>query len=403
MRFKAVICLFSIVFIIGSISAGYAQTSSEEEDSGLLDDLFAAPDEDVVAEDSKEDHREAFEKTDTVSIKGKYQVIGAVGAGWTSWDFLPDVTNDFDPSIGLSTTASVKLDARPVPEFRVYGNFYSAFNPLDSSSITTEITSTTTTTSSNWGEIGISELFCDYILGDFLYARMGKHYITWGQGRLFNPGNFMLDSGTNYNARVSFPSLAGFTFIVLTNATTNYAQMIYAGKADFVVGDLLISPALRYQRDEGIKGLLSFKQVLFKTDFLVDVTANYYDEFLSSNVLAGFFREWEDLKFYGEYRYSWTLSTGSQHDAGMVFGIENPFGAPFDFGVQALHYFSFIPEMNSGSVTFGLSQTIWPLVTMQIGLPIVYGAEGSYAVVNNADYSKRRVSLTLSLKLSGTF
>ncbi|MBI9107228.1 MAG: hypothetical protein JEZ04_10845 [Spirochaetales bacterium] len=408
-KLPLIILFFTVLFFsAGVLIADDSQPLDDnetvvEDEADNLDDLFTAPKEDIVVEETKKDHREAFEKTETVKIKGKYTVVGGVGAGWTSWEFFPDLTNTFDPSIGLSTTASVSFDARPIPEFRVYGNFYSAFNPFDSSSITVETTSSATTMVSNWGAIEISELFCDYILSDFLYARMGKHYITWGQGRIFNPGNLMLDSGNNYNARVSFPSLAGFTFMVLTNGTTNYAQMVYGGKADFVIGDLLLSPALRYQLSEGLTGLLSLKQVLLKTDFFADVTAKYYDEFLSANVLAGFFREWEDIKLYGEYKYSWTLAGESRHDAGLVFGFKKPFGAPFDFAVQALHYFSSDLMSNSGSVTFGISQKIWPLVTMQIGLPIVYGGDSSYAVINNADTSGRRIALILSLKLSGTF
>ncbi len=91
------------------------------------------------------------------------------------------------------------------------------------------------------------------------------------------------------------------------------------------------------------------------------------------------------------------------HKAGLVFGINNPFGVPFDFGLQAFHYFSDVLDENSGSVTLGISQTIWPLVSMTIALPIIYGGNESYAVVNNADSSGRRTYLTLSLKLSGTF
>ena len=320
-----------------------------------------------------------YEKTEKVKVSGKFTALGLIAAGWTGWDFIPDLSYGFDPSLGMTSTASLIFDARPAPEFRVYGNVATSFNPL-SEDYDQDITSPffiPVTTTSSWSGFYVSELFCDYILYDFLYARLGKHTIGWGQGRIYNPGNLMSDSGVNYNLRFSLPSIAGLTIIVLTNGALTYTNLVYALRTDFVIWDTMISPAIRYNVGEGFNGLVSLKKVMFKTDFLVDVTANYYDSFLSADVLAGFFREWSDVKLYGEYTYSWSNDGAESHNAGLVLGFKKPFGAPFDFGAQVLHNFL----DNSGTATLGISQKIWPFVTMYIAVPVVYGADDSYAVI----------------------
>ena len=366
-----------------------------------LDDLFDDPPEDIVAEPVEADHRESYEKSDTVKVTGGFKAAGLVAAGWAGWDFIPDVRQNFDGSIGLTSTAYVRFDARPAPEFRVYGNVSTAFNPLDDDDDWDDLISSidSLTGGGTWLDPYFSELYCDYILGEFLYARLGKHTIGWGQGRLFTEGNLMSDSNVSFNVRLSIPSWSGLSFIVLTKGAISYRQLVYAGKIDFVLADTLISPALRFNFDEGVSGLLSIKKVLFKTDFLIDAIASYTDSFQSVTTVAGFFREWNDFKLYGEYRYCWNIDGSQSHDAALAAGIKKPFDMPFDLGAKVMHHFL----DNSGTITLGYSQKIWPFVTLNFGIPIIYGSGSSYAVLNNPDPGNRRIALVLSLKLSGSF
>ena len=81
----------------------------------------------------------------------------------------------------------------------------------------------------------------------FYIPRIGKHDVGWGQGRLFAPGDILNDSLNSFNFRFSIPTMAGLTAVVLTNNGTSYLDLVYAAKLDFVIGDTLLSPALRFK------------------------------------------------------------------------------------------------------------------------------------------------------------
>ena len=123
--------------------------------------------------------------------------------------------------------------------------------------------------------------------------------------------------------------------------------------------------------------------------------ARYYDELTAVYTVAGFFKEWESFQLYGEYYFYWKNSGEISHNAALAGKWDNPFGAPFNLGFSWMHYFA----DNSGTVTCGLSQGIWPNVSMKLGLPIVYGPDNSIAVSGNS----RKLSFVFALTLSGGF
>lgn len=378
---------------------------AQEDD---LDNLFDAPQEDFIVEEPETDHRTQFEESEKIKISGSYYARGLVAAGWTDWNFFRDIGSGFDASAGLESSVKISMDARPAPELHIFGSLSASFDPYTSLQEAGEAASAEAVWSAD-----IDEIYADYILKDTLFTRLGKFSAGWGQGRFYTPGNLMSGSSdSDFNFRLTLPSLAGLSFVLLTNDSTSYRDFTYGGKADFLFGQTMISPAVTYRESEGFKTLLSFKQVILKTDFLVDfVTSIGNDGSLDDLfVVAGFYREWKDIKLYGEYQYSRfetialpepvpDLNIVNFHSASLAFGWNNPFGAPFDLGLQWEQVFNDW----SGSVTLALTQKIFPFVKMTIGLPIVYGADDSYAVVNNSDPSGRRIALGLALELSGSF
>ena len=377
------------------------QNETEEEildEADDIDELFSQASEDFVLESEIVDHRAKFESSETITAKISFKSTGLIGAGWTSWDIFSNITEDFDGFAGLTSIATVSFDARPVSEFRIYGNIYAAYNPVEEDSLLDdfdEILSSVTLTEGSWDGPLIKELYCDYILDDFLYVRLGKHDIGWGQGRLFNPGDILSDSLDSFNFRFSIPTLAGLNLVVLTNNGTSYKDLVYASKVDLVLGETLISPALRYNWDEGFTGLFSFKQVIFGTDLFIDLRAKFYNSINSLYIVGGFFREWDDIKLYSEYQFSWEDSETYTNDIAVALGLDNPFSAPFDIGAKWQHNFM----DGSGTITLGLNQVLWPYVTMKLGLPLVYGSESSSYV----SASPRRISFIFALTLSGGF
>jgi len=395
----------AILFLLSySLFAQDSGAESGGDDLENLDDLFSEPESDIIIEEPETDHREQFEIADKVKFSGTFSATGVVAAGWSNWNFINDISDGFDASAGLKSSLKLSFDARPTSEFRVFGSVSTAFNPYESLQ---DAGTSLDDLVAAWTSPTVNTIYCDYTLRDVLFSRLGKFSFKWGQGRFYTPGNLMSGSeDSSFNFRFSLPSLAGLSFVLLTNNSTHYKDFTYACKIDFVFGETLISPGISYNDTDAFKTVLSFKQVILKTDLLIDfVTAFTYQGLESLHVVTGFYHEWDKVKFYGEYHYSAQISSFTtnsythNHESSLALGWSKPFGTPFNLGLQWVQYYN----DGSGKVTLGLNQKIFPYMDMEIGLPIIYGKDGSKAVASNNDPSGRRIALGLALKLKGSF
>jgi hypothetical protein len=372
----------------------YAAVGVAAQDEATLDDLFEDPVDDTVAAAPVTDHLTQYVSSDTVIIAGSFEAVGGVLAGWTTWPSLAALSTGFDGTIGLSSTVTVTMDARPDPDFRLYGAMSTSVNPIDGVY--------------GWPAFSLGELFIDYTWLGNTFIRLGRHAMTWGQGRLFEAvTNIMADSGSAYSLRISQPTwLNGVSGIALikggyfeSGVGASYRQVCYAVKLDEIIGGTLVSLGARYQVTEGINSLLSIKKVVLGVDILADVAVRYDDELWSPQVLVGFFKEWQDLKAYGEYYYSGTVGFQGEHKAGLAVGYNNVGDSAVDVGAQLVHYFN----DHSGTATAVVTWTPWKYITATVGLPVVYGAEGSRAVLQNTDAAKRRLLVAFGLEMNVSF
>lgn len=361
---------------------------AQEEES--LDDLFDDPAGDTVSEAAPTDHLAQFVTDDKISFSGYFIAEGGVGAGWTSWPVLSDPAAGFDGTVGLTATANLYFDARPDPDFRFYGYVTTSMNPLAGAA--------------TWSGFSIGELFIDYTwLGD-VFIRMGKHDIAWGQARLFEGvTDIMADAVSGFSLRASLPTLLdGVSVIGMINRAdvTSYRQVCYAAKVDEVLFGTMLSLGARYQLDEGLNALVSVKRVLWGVDLLADAVLHYDDEAFYPRVLAGFFREWPDVKLYGEYYYDGSTEGGLDHTAGLACGFNNIVGSPLDLGLQWIHAFL----DGSGSATAGITWKPWKYITATIAVPVAYGPDGSrYVTTLNDDIADRRLALVFGLEMEVSF
>jgi len=254
----------------------------------------------------------------------------------------------------------------------------------------------------------LGELFVDYTWLGNVFIRMGKHSITWGQGRLFEAiTNIMSDTVSGFALRASLPTLADGVSAIglikngyfLSDKLASYKEICYAIKADQVLLDTMISLGGRYQVDEGLNAILSLKRTYFGIDLLADVVFFERSAVRYQRVLAGFFKEWTNFKVYGEYYYSGAIAGNADHSTGLACGFNNVFGTPIDAGAQWIHAF----VDGSGSVTAGITWVPWKFITATIALPVVYGDEGSRYMVANADPVKRRAALAFGLEMAVSF
>ncbi|MFA6508724.1 MAG: hypothetical protein WCT14_21675, partial [Treponemataceae bacterium] len=252
------------------------------------------------------------------------------------------------------------------------------------------------------------------------FIRFGKHTISWGQGRLYVPGNLMSDSAAGIALRVSFPTLlSGISLIALaqdkfftTAGTPSYKEVAYGAITDLVVAGIRATVGVRYRGPGGIapaeslRLLGSLKTTVFKTDLLCDFV---FRENLGNpawTVLGGFYREWEDIKLYGEYQYDGNGRDGlTEQKAGLAFGINNIFGSGADLGFKWLH--SFFKDW--GGFVTGITFSPWKYLKATIAVPVIYGTSGPYDILNDANVTTvsyivtQRLSLVMLFKLSAPF
>ncbi len=354
-----------------------------------LDDLFASPEPDRQEEPQQKDHLASFVTEEKIKLSGYFEAIGGIGAGWTDWPELKDPGLYFDRNIGLSTSVTLYMDARPDPDFRFFGAFAATMNPMGGSA--------------SWTQFNISELFIDYTLQDTIFIRLGQHASSWGQGRIFTESNLMADSEAAFSLRASLPALLnGVSAIVLAkNNAASYKDLYYAGKAELVVWNTLLSLGAKYREEVGLKGLLSVKKVILGTDILADFVLSWdtrpEPEYM---LLGGFFKEWERIKLYGEYLGKLDTTGSFRHNIAMVFGYKKILGSVFNLGLDYRHEF----QENSGYITSALVWKPWKYITASLTMPVVYGPAGSYYVKSkNPDPAGRRLALLFGLEMQVNF
>ncbi|GAB1484361.1 hypothetical protein MASR2M78_31790 [Treponema sp.] len=381
--------------LIASFLCAFTLLSFAQDTS--MDSLFDEPIEDIVAppvSDARQiDHTRQFTEAAKPVFSGSFSSEGGAGLGWVDFPSFSNPREGLSANIGAEATTTLKLDARPDPAFRLYGNTSVDLKPSDGQY--------------TWSAFAIDELFVDYSGIPNAFFRVGKHTISWGQGRLFTPGNPMSGSEEGSAFRASFPTvLSGLSAVALAQnsyfadpASPSYREIAFGAIADEVLLGSLVSTAFRYRGAEGFQGLFSLKRTILSTDLLCDIVYRKSETSRNFALLAGFFREWKDFKLYGEYQYEGATPGGRDHSFGLAAGLNNVFGTTFDVGSQWLHTL----QDDSGSLTLGLTWNPWSHIKASVAVPLTYGKDGSRYILDNEDPSKRRLALILLLELSGSF
>ncbi len=345
------------------LAAGvFAQDAQQE---GVLDDLFDAPGGDAVVVDTGIDHRETYQSEEKLKIGGFFRALAGTLAGYRQWPDPDDLGYAFDASAGLVAEAVFVIDARPGPVASIHGEFTTSFSPSDSSF--------------SWGDFWISEFYCDYVVLDTAFFRAGQFESSWGQGRIFNPGNLMDGSGDGFSVRVSVPSfLRGVTaYSYGSGDVDSIADLVYASRLETLVLDTYVAGGLRFKESDGYSGVLSMKKVVLGADLFFDSIGRYNAVGIASfEGLAGFFKEWNDLRLYGEYYLSGGESGILDQKLGLALGLKNLGDTPIDLGVKLEQSLSDW----SGVYLMVLNWTPLKYITATIGIPVVYGEVGSYYV-----------------------
>ena len=337
----------------------------EAEDTPYEDDfdsIFDDPAEDIVVEQPADiDYRNQFEESKKIVVSGDFVIRAGGGFGWTDepFDGYPEKV------AGAYSKATISFDARPDPTIRIFGKLKTEMDSDNGSDV--------------WSKLDFDELYCDYNWLDKSFFRLGKFYMTWGQGRLFRPANFMEDAEDGTSFRMTMPNvLDGVTLVSLykkypgspKDGKLHKGDVSLAGHADKTLGPINFSAAMLYNQMDGQRYSGSVKTVILGTDLFADYVLNRSDEGdITHEALAGFYHEWSDVKFYGEYYYDGRIEDDVDHCVGLATDFDNLFGSPVGIGFKWLHSVT----DNAGQFIGGFSISPWKHVKIRMAIPWQYG------------------------------
>ncbi len=221
------------------------EESSEADDEEASDDLFADPEglfggEGALIEEVEEDPEAPAPEDDLLvneeGIRWSGRFSGSVSSSW-SFDSPYDGFDIFEPddqSLSPGVSSVLRFDARPDPAFRVFGRFDLGTDTGDGIGLETlgidtssaesvqeqlpegweaiELANgdievrdtngdlvTTIQAEEEGGSTGttpelsltVTELFSDFEYNEALFFRFGKHFINWGVGYFWSPGDVL--------------------------------------------------------------------------------------------------------------------------------------------------------------------------------------------------------------------
>lgn len=341
----------------GSESLESEQTDYDED----FDSVFDNPAEDIVVEQPADiDYRNQFEESKKIVVKGDFIVRAGGGIGWNDEPF----DDNYEKVAGAYSKATISFDARPDPTIRVFGKLKTEMNSENGSDV--------------WSKLDFDELYCDYNWLDKSFFRLGKFYMTWGQGRLFRPANFMEDAEDGTAFRMTMPNiLDGVSLVSLykkrvfnDDKKLHKGDLSFAGHADKTLGPINFSVAMLYNDLDGQRYSGSVKTVLLHTDLFADYVLNRSDEGdITHEALAGFYKEWTNIKLYGEYYYDGRIEDDVDHCVGLATDFDNLFGSPVGMGFKWLHSVT----DNAGQFIGGFTISPWKHVKIRMAIPWQYG------------------------------
>ena len=383
-----------------------------------FDSVFEDPAEDVVIEQPKDiNYRDQLEKNEKILVNGDFIIRAGGGFGW-----VDEALKGYPEGLaGAYSKATISFDARPDPTIRIFGKLKTEMDSDNGSDV--------------WCMPYFDELYCEYNWLDKSFWRLGKFYMTWGQGRLFQPANFMKNSEKGTTLRMTMPNvLDGVSLVAHYRKRTlgsyddkrlRAGDISYAGHVDKTFGPINLSAAMIYNDLDGQRYSGSFKTVLFKTDLFADFILNhlkdtnrYYkikfeypeeiDDYplgYTKEFLCGFYREWgqtplwSNAKLYGEYYYDNHLRWDPTHNFGLATNFNNLFGTPIGMSFKWLHSIT----KDAGQFIGGFSISPWKHVTIRLAIPWQYGDEELDEDFYEEFPIKSKLAFTLFVELSSGF
>jgi hypothetical protein len=336
--------------------------------SGGLDDLFSNTN-DTVATPPSGSALASLETNQPMTFTGKIYAMVAGAAGYASTPSLYSPLDGLVPIGGGSVTNYIYIDARPDPSFRFHGALEMAFPGFTPT---------------------MSELWFDYSMADVIFFRGGRQIIGWGNSRIFSAGDLMDNSSTALSLKTYLPFGAnGLTLVTMVQDPGALGSVVglkpeLAPRLDLVIGSFEFSEAGTYQVGGADRWASIVKTSHFGAELYGEVFGTWGpgSNFQLSSFESIFWQtRSQKLSLYAEHYYDG--SSGYPNDQRIaLLGSLKIDGVTL--GLQWNHAFT------DGSGQIMPAVTLHPFnhLTVTIGVPVSYGADGSiYAGQEPADFN----------------
>jgi hypothetical protein len=345
-----------------------------------VDDMFSDPGAGILGESKEGIDVNALTADKKPHFFGSATVGGGFVLGLTGWQQPVTEAIAFIPYYLVESV--LKLDVRPASFVRLFGSFL-VFSPYSDPD-------TPGQTAVAFSPVLVNELFLDYTLAELLYFRLGKQEMTWGQGRLFNPGNFMLQASNSISVKGFLPlGPNGLTLVALGEGVLGgpsppayasvYDLIALAGLFETSLASFSFGVSAYYRNVSGKTGAY-LKKPVAGVDVALEGVLNWGQDaagFDSAVVLTSLFweggrRRWQLIL---EYLFDTSVPNYQGHSLSLGATVRDWLPGGWKPSLRWVHSFADY----SGQLLLGFDGPVAPNLRLLIGFPFRYGiADGYY-------------------------
>ena len=391
------------------------KTSADSSDGNSLDDVFQNLESDVVVTGTDPAPVPEGPSRPMFLYFGTLETQGLFASGWTD-----EARTSVSSSLYYYLHLQGGIDVKPIPEARLIGTFStylpqdldsSIINSLKSGNTQTNVPGNTASTANTSSSLSLDELYLDYDVLKAATFRIGKFGTTWGQGRIFNPGNLVSDTSGSVNLRgfIPFGSInltglvVGNTSFFAVKTKPKAEELGYAGSLDWNLGVLALGLSSYHQLQKGTTVDLSLRGAVLGFDLYGETLGmSRYGDSWRPGALVGIDRDFDlgaRFKAVGEYWLDTDVSNVEHRSVGLGLSVSG-FG-PGDLRLNGKWIHS--TTDHSGQVVVGFAATPFPKLDVTLGVPWTYGPADGVYVTGNSDPEKRLLAAMLSVNVTLNF
>ncbi len=355
-----------------------------------VDDMFKNPDQGIIEGSTEGLDVGALTADKKPRFSGSVSASGGFVLGLSRWE-----NPIADPGVITAVPfylidGALKLDVRPATFVRLFASFEASSPYADPAG--------TGGTAVAFSPLLVDELFLDYTLADRLFFRVGKQEITWGQGRLFNPGNFMaavqaVPGTTNAVDGISLKGFlplgsGGLTLVGLGQGILGAGAATYNDLAELIAvaglfetsfSSLTLGASAYYRMDPGLRTGAYLKTPIAGLDVALEGVLDWgpaVDGVHTAEALASLFweggrRKWQLIL---EYLFDTGVPNYQGHSVGLAIRANNWLPGGWQPGLHWVHCFA----DGSGQFLAGLDGPLAKYLRLRIGFPFRYGPSTYY-------------------------